>query len=78
VDALKSEFADGATPADVCARTIRALIDLGAKHFYVSNLPTKKTSAILNTILTKAGIREPGAASRNSASVPGSRFPVPD
>lgn len=56
VEALKAEFAAGATPIDVCARTIRSLIDLGAKHFYVSNLPTKKTAATLTAILDKAGV----------------------
>ena len=56
VEELKQEFAAGATPIDVCARTIRSLIDAGAKHFYVSNLPTKKTAATLNTILDKAGV----------------------
>ena len=56
VDALKQEFAAGATPIDVCARTIRSLVDLGAKHFYVSNLPTKKTAATLSAILDKAGV----------------------
>lgn len=56
VDALKAEFAAGATPIDVCARTIRFLIDAGAKHFYVSNLPAKKTAGTLNTILEKAGV----------------------
>ena len=61
VEELKAEFATGATPIDVCAHTIRSLIDLGAKHFYVSNLPAKKTSATLNAILDKAGVT---AASR--------------
>ena len=56
VEALKAEFAAGATPIDVCARTIRFLIDIGARHFYVSNLPAKKTAATLNTILEKAGV----------------------
>jgi hypothetical protein len=56
VAGLQREFAEGATPIDVCARTIRSLIDLGAKHFYVSNLPTKKTAATLNAILEKAGV----------------------
>jgi hypothetical protein len=56
VEALKQEFAAGATPIDVCARTIRSLIDLGAKHFYVSNLPTKKTAATLSAIFDKAGV----------------------
>jgi 5,10-methylenetetrahydrofolate reductase len=55
---LQQEFAAGATPIDVCARTIRFLIDAGARHFYVSNLPAKKTAATLNTILEKAGLRE--------------------
>ena len=56
VEALKQEFAQGATPIDVCARTIRCLIDMGARHFYVSNLPAKTTAATLNTILDKAGV----------------------
>ena len=56
VEALKKEFAEGATPIDVCARTIRFLIDAGAKHFYVSNLPARKTAATLNTILERAGV----------------------
>ena len=53
---LQQEFTAGATPVDICARTIRSLIDLGAKHFYVSNLPVKKTAVTLNTILEKAGV----------------------
>ena len=56
VEALKAEFAAGATPIDVCARTIRFLIGAGARHFYVSNLPAKKTAGTLNTILEKAGV----------------------
>ncbi len=56
VEQLQAEFATGATPIDVCARTIRSLIDLGAKHFYVSNLPTRKTAATLAAILDKAGV----------------------
>jgi hypothetical protein len=56
VDALQQEFAAGASPVDVCARTLRSLIELGARHFYVSNLPTKKTAATLNAILDKAGV----------------------
>ena len=56
VDGLTQEFAAGATPVDICARTLRSLIDLGARHFYVSNLPTKKTAATLNAILDKAGV----------------------
>jgi len=56
VEALTAEFAGGATPIDVCARTIRFLTDMGARHFYVSNLPTKKTAATLNLVLERAGL----------------------
>jgi 5,10-methylenetetrahydrofolate reductase len=56
VEALAAEFASGATPTDVCARTIRTLLDLGAQHFYVSNLPLRRTTHILNEILEKAGV----------------------
>ena len=58
VEALQAEFAAGATPIDVCARTIRFLIDAGARHFYVSNLPAKRTAATLNTILDLAGVHQ--------------------
>jgi 5,10-methylenetetrahydrofolate reductase len=53
---LIAEFGGGATPIDICARTIRTLIDLGAKHFYVSNLPLRRTAQTLNAILEKAGV----------------------
>jgi hypothetical protein len=56
VEGLQREFAAGATPVDVCARTIRALIGHGARHFYVSNLPVRRAAATLNEILEKAGV----------------------
>ena len=56
VDGLQKEFAAGATPIDVCAQTIRALVGRGARHFYVSNLPVRKAAATLNEILDKAGV----------------------
>ena len=56
IDGLSAEFAAGATPVDVCARTIRTLLDLGARHFYVSNLPLGGTAQTLNAILDKAGV----------------------
>ena len=56
VERSAAEFAAGATPVDVCARTIRSLLDLGARHFYVSNLPLRRTAQILNEILDKAGV----------------------
>jgi 5,10-methylenetetrahydrofolate reductase len=54
VDELIAEFAAGATPIDVCARTIGALKALGVRHFYISNLPLSGTAAVLRSILDKA------------------------
>jgi 5,10-methylenetetrahydrofolate reductase len=54
VDALRAEFAEGATPQQVCARTIRGLRDLGARHFYVSNLPLGRARQTLLEILELA------------------------
>jgi hypothetical protein len=51
VDALKKEFGEGATPADVCACTIRALRDAGVRHIYVSNLPVQKARRTLADIM---------------------------
>src|SRR5262249_44759897 len=56
VDELTREFAGGATPIEVCARTIRRLVDLGVRHVYLSNLPTRRTAATLNAILDAAGV----------------------
>jgi hypothetical protein len=56
VEELTAEFAGGATPVDICARTIRTLVDLGVRHFYVSNLPLRHTARTLNEILDKAGV----------------------
>jgi 5,10-methylenetetrahydrofolate reductase len=54
---LQDEFSAGATPVDICARTIKALVAEGARHFYVSNLPIRRAAATLNEILDKAGLR---------------------
>jgi 5,10-methylenetetrahydrofolate reductase len=51
IEALMREFSGGATPVEVCARTIRALKQLGARHFYVSNLPLSKADATLEAIV---------------------------
>jgi hypothetical protein len=51
VDALTREFAGGATPAAICARTIRALRQAGARHVYISNLPQRGTLRVLQSIL---------------------------
>ena len=55
VDSLSAEFAAGATPVQICARTIRSMVDLGIRHFYISNLPLRRASATLNAILEQAG-----------------------
>ncbi len=54
VDALAAEFEAGATPVDICARTLAALRSLGVRHFYISNLPLTGTTAVLRSILDKA------------------------
>jgi hypothetical protein len=59
-EALTKEFGEGATPVDVCARTIRALLDVGARHFYVSNLPLGRAQSTLQDILEAAGLDNPG------------------
>jgi hypothetical protein len=56
VDGLRAEFAQGATPQEVCARSIRALRDIGARHFYVSNLPLGRARQTLSEILELSGL----------------------
>ena len=51
VEALTKEFSSGATPVDVAARTIRAMMDVGVRHFYVSNLPLGRAESTLTAIL---------------------------
>ena len=53
IDSLRREFEEGSTPEDICARTIRALIKVGARHFYISNLPPPRAQTVLATILEK-------------------------
>jgi hypothetical protein len=54
VEGLTREFAEGATPEDICARTIRTLLDAGARHFYISNLPLARAQAVLEDVLERA------------------------
>jgi hypothetical protein len=56
MEALTREFAEGATPEDLCARTIRTLMDVGARHFYISNLPVARARQVLASILEKVGV----------------------
>jgi hypothetical protein len=55
VEALTAEFAAGASPIEICARTLRTMMDLGIRNFYVSNLPLARASATLHAILERVG-----------------------
>jgi hypothetical protein len=50
-EALAREFAAGATPVQVCARTLQAMMDRGVRSFYVSNLPLLRAEDTLSEIL---------------------------
>lgn len=51
VEGLMREFGDGATPEQVCARSIRALMEAGAKSVYVSNLPVGRAQSTMGRIM---------------------------
>ena len=55
VEALTKEFSEGATPEEICARSLKALRAAGIKHCYVSNLPVGRARQTLEKILTMAG-----------------------
>jgi hypothetical protein len=54
IEGITREFAEGATPEEICARTIRAMMAAGARHFYVSNLPPARAHMLLTTIFDRA------------------------
>jgi hypothetical protein len=56
VDALTQDFASGATAEEICARTISSMMDLGVRHFYISNLPLGEAQETLGAILARAGL----------------------
>jgi 5,10-methylenetetrahydrofolate reductase len=56
VEGLTRDFSAGATAEDICARTIRALADVGARHFYISNLPVRRAQQVLGSVLEKVGV----------------------
>lgn len=62
-EGLTRDFGEGASAEGVCARTIRSLIDVGAKHFYISNLPSPRAPQVLASILERAGVHN-GSLSR--------------
>lgn len=55
-EGLTREFADGVSAEEICARTLRAMMDVGASHFYISNLPIGRAHATLAAILERAGV----------------------
>jgi 5,10-methylenetetrahydrofolate reductase len=61
VDELTREFAEGATPDEICARSIAALSDAGVRHFYISNLPLGRAAMTLRRILDLAAHRRDGS-----------------
>jgi hypothetical protein len=60
VERLIKEFGSGATPLDICARTMQAMMDLGVRNFYISNLPLVGATATLNEILERLGVTTAG------------------
>jgi len=50
---ITAEFEAGATPEEVCARSIRALRASGARHVYLSNLGLRRAPARLERILAR-------------------------
>jgi 5,10-methylenetetrahydrofolate reductase len=54
VEGLTREFAEGLTPEEICARTIRTLRAAGAKHFYISNLPVGRARQTMEKVLALA------------------------
>ena len=53
-DALLKEFGEGASPDEICARTIRRLRAAGVRHMYVSNLPIGKARQTMERVLKLA------------------------
>jgi 5,10-methylenetetrahydrofolate reductase len=50
VAGLSAEFASGAPPEEICARTVRAVRALGVRHICICNLPMDDASATLTAI----------------------------
>ncbi|HEY7169597.1 MAG TPA: hypothetical protein VH417_02050 [Vicinamibacterales bacterium] len=56
VEGLTRAFAAGETPEQICAATLRGLLDAGARHFYISNLPIARAQTVLAEIFERAGL----------------------
>lgn len=53
---LTREFEQTPDPVEVAARTVRAMLAVGARHFYVSNLPLARAHHTLGAIIERAGV----------------------
>ena len=65
-EGLTREFEAGATAEDVCARSIRGLMSVGVRHFYISNLPLARAHLVLADVLDRAGIKASTGAARDA------------
>jgi 5,10-methylenetetrahydrofolate reductase len=50
-EGLVKEFGEGASPEEICARTLRQLRASGVKHFYVSNLPIGRARQTMEKVM---------------------------
>jgi hypothetical protein len=55
VEGLTADFAEGLSANEICGRSVRALLDAGAQHVYISNLPLDRAQVTLDRILEHAG-----------------------
>jgi hypothetical protein len=56
VEALTAEFARGSTAVDLCAATLRTMMGLGIRRFYISNLPLLGAASTLTAILERVHV----------------------
>jgi hypothetical protein len=56
-EGLTREFSSGLSAAEVCARTLSRMADIGVRHFYISNLPLAGTQELLSEVVDRAGLR---------------------
>jgi 5,10-methylenetetrahydrofolate reductase len=56
-EGLTREFGEGTTADEICARSIRSLIDAGVRNFYISNLPVSRAETTLRRILERASLQ---------------------
>jgi len=60
-EGLKREFAEGASPAEVCARTLRALAERGIEKVYLSNFDPRRSESQLRGV---EGLLDQGSPER--------------